>query len=667
MQISLQGVGLSNTHVSKSQWAAPRSQSVILKSKNPVQRSIATKNIKNGQMDKTITSESPVIDTTVAAMPLPELPVQKNSSGSNLYSDESSNASVEELCINDTRPTELSDENSLELYKFNQAQMDSTEHFQQVLDSGSLDHYKYALEIEERRQALALRALDLQTALQKEIAVGSKHVAHKHYGWTSSAYNFSEDSPLLYPAESNWDIPTRDFENPDTIERLWQMHMNVQALDCNLESENVSKKLFDDMLFAMTRQDLEGIDPAIIETHYPWLSSKQSHQSDYFDYPLPIKSKSKRKRKQIVNQVSKIPTQSISQKRFQQYLAEQEAKIQYNLNNKFRAKPAPTSVLIPKYHHLASSNTTRTVRLREKQHLEKSEKSSECHKCNFNSSKVCICSPSGKLINEALQKYHNSQSKPVSVRTSIVPKVVETTIEDGKRRRERIQQCEKLAGLTSEHTFQPSITGHMPDFETIQKKFVKRLNLHKMSHSLTQPAPFLGLEQHELKQAQRIRNRLERLEKTQFEPHATKPTVLNKKAFKHVEAKSTHSLTLKINHLRMQNEAQQLIAEVKREEVQQKKEKHRAFAYKIRARLDQTLPNTTQTHFEIKRKQYIQDQKQRNREYQESIEEIGKRVSSRMCLFEKVAVDAAKRKALTDFQRTIKALEIDQPDILLKQ
>ncbi|KAI8915114.1 hypothetical protein BC831DRAFT_487196 [Entophlyctis helioformis] len=499
---------------------------------------------------------------------------------------------------------------------------------------GSPHAFQSAFDIQRERQALADRANELRAMFEADISRGSRRIRPKLEGVLVDSCMDDDDR--------------------------WRAFQGVQEHEYELENPSVSDEFFDVLQGIMTAHDLEGIDPEVIQNSFPWLMARaKSGSHDLFDHPLlhkakPVKKQSVKSAKKTATKAAAAsaqpPKPSIVKRRFEEDMAARENKIREELNSKFQANPVPASSLIPKF------NLIMTIR-------------DACAKCRALTQKgkrvTCKCETEiNPLVKEALAAVEREQKAKKRAEHSsrlmimcasesgdaigdCVPRVTETAVQDGKKRRARMIGT---AGLTQEHTFQPRITGAVPDFKALQEQFYKRLEGRKQMRGGTQPMPFNGLESHEQERAKRIEERAKRAD----ELHArrtgsteSKPTVLNPKLLKPVHTKPTHSWKLRVEHLQMQKDAQKLIEEMEEQERLEKEERNRVFSFKIRARIDKSAAKEIAERTETKRRHFVEDQKKRTMEYIESIQDMNKRISSRMCLFEQEQIDMAKRKATT--------------------
>nr|KAJ3422313.1 hypothetical protein HK105_000260 [Polyrhizophydium stewartii] len=383
-------------------------------------------------------------------------------------------------------------------------------------------------------------------------------------------------------------------------EDVWHMFCDLHAHEINLEDPHMADGFFNDLRRLMTADDLDGVDPSVLRESYPWLGVEGRKEAHRRLFSHPVGSH------------------------------DGQSRVYEVLLKKHKRKPGAQSSDAP-FQVAMRKSTPTTARKRLDEELAAKE---------------------AKLRQELNSKFRATPA-PIS---SLVPKFkyMMTAILDGKKRRERLIENERAVGLTPEHTFQPRITGHVPDFDALQGQFSRQLELHKQMRGPTKPAPFSGLETHEDARRRRIREQQERYErelKQQAAATKPKPTTLNKKTFNHAETKATHSWKLKVEHLQTQKEAQKLIDEMEEQSRLEQEERKRVFAFKIRARIDKSQARQNAANAEAKRRQHVEDQKRRTEEYRQHIQDMTKRISSRMCLFEQEQVNMARRKAKAELER----------------
>ncbi|KAL2916492.1 hypothetical protein HK105_203925 [Polyrhizophydium stewartii] len=514
--------------------------------------------------------------------------------------------------------------------------------------SGSPHAYVDAIAISEQRRALAAEAEELRRRFERDLKRSARRAAPKMYGWTSAASACMPELPLppwldrvhaemrrkgsTGPPMLTSSLPIAGALDALDQEDVWHMFCDLHAHEINLEDPHMADGFFNDLRRLMTADDLDGVDPSVLRESYPWLGvegRKEAHRR-LFSHPVGSHDGQSRVYEVLLKKHKRKPgaqssdapfqvamrksTPTTARKRLDEELAAKEAKLRQELNSKFRATPAPISSLVPKFKYMMQDSLN-------------------------------------PLLREALDHAKKQISSDGRPRT---PRVTETAILDGKKRRERLIENERAVGLTPEHTFQPRITGHVPDFDALQGQFSRQLELHKQMRGPTKPAPFSGLETHEDARRRRIREQQERYErelKQQAAATKPKPTTLNKKTFNHAETKATHSWKLKVEHLQTQKEAQKLIDEMEEQSRLEQEERKRVFAFKIRARIDKSQARQNAANAEAKRRQHVEDQKRRTEEYRQHIQDMTKRISSRMCLFEQEQVNMARRKAKAELER----------------
>lgn len=173
--------------------------------------------------------------------------------------------------------------------------------------------------------------------------------------------------------------------------------------------------------------------------------------------------------------MDKEPKKSIAKTKFEDYMKEREAELVKTLNTKFQANPIPASSLLPKYKDIMLNHGTKTTELREK--TVKDNKQKECNDLDNPSLPMKSTDPSKKLnpvLSEALKS--TEKKAPMSILTKMKKDIAKRL----KKSKENL-----VEGLTKEHTFNPKITKHLPDFEKLQQNFYYKLEQRKADYSPT--------------------------------------------------------------------------------------------------------------------------------------------------------------------------------------
>ena len=144
---------------------------------------------------------------------------------------------------------------------------------------GQPNEYFQILELAQYRQELADKADSLRQDFHDDILKGSRRISSKVYGWSepSSILRFnSQQSKSRLANSSAWGaLRQSQFDEDD----LWTAFKGIQALEYNLEDHGEADRFFNELQEYLTEEHLAGIDPRIIQEHYPWLdTSKKSHE-----------------------------------------------------------------------------------------------------------------------------------------------------------------------------------------------------------------------------------------------------------------------------------------------------------------------------------------------------------------------------------------------------
>ena len=98
-------------------------------------------------------------------------------------------------------------------------------------------------------------------------------------------------------------------------------------------------------------------------------------------------------------------------------------------------------------------------------------------------------------VQDALCDIQKEDSK-LKAGTVTSPTIIDA-VNEGRRRRARLEENEKCAGLTAEHTFQPVISKVIPDFKKMQNEFNSKLEKKKSFRTPTVPLPFRKVQKHQ--------------------------------------------------------------------------------------------------------------------------------------------------------------------------
>jgi polyhydroxyalkanoate synthesis regulator phasin len=344
---------------------------------------------------------------------------------------------------------------------------DTAELLQSALYSGSIQQYNEALLLERYRDALLEHARTLHQDISEDIQQKVKELAPKTYGWKGS---------------SVMDQYTDGFET--NYQESWETIRKLEAQQYPLEDEHISQEFFNDLQDALIGRDISSLNQNLMKTYTPWLLGKKD------THLISHRAASKKIRKKIP--VKRLPCQpkkkSIAQQKFEKYLQEKESALQSELNTKFKATPIPASSLVPKFKELIANQGTRSTTIREKaiqeyiQQLEASKKPKGCFKKQ-------------NTVLDDIMKEIGQEPMPLPQKMQL----------DIQRRISNSEESLKKAGLTKEHTFQPKITKHLPNFQRLHESFYAQLEKKKAAYSPTVIQPFKGLDANEMKKKEKVK------------------------------------------------------------------------------------------------------------------------------------------------------------------
>ncbi|KAJ1328810.1 hypothetical protein BSLG_009897 [Batrachochytrium salamandrivorans] len=381
-------------------------------------------------------------------------------------------------------------------------------HMHAAAMDGSASTYSSILALEVERQQLKQRAEELRAACIDDMSQSVRRIAPRYYGWMEAYPNMTTFSQMQRSLLGNLScrrgIGASSSSSTTAMvdtDGLWKAMQDMQVLEHRPKAPNASVCLLDEMQSALMMHGLDGMDSALVKSVYPWTHASaevavrdrlcsRSAPSTIEKDPCPQRTPAY---KSFTRPASRPPTQrqSIAQRRFQQDMAEMEAKIQHEINTKFRAKPAPTSVHVPKSEQLHFVLVARSALAMQRippalaqcsygtnygQHNYKLRKNASSANAPVISKAV---SKMNSHVRNASHIHQADQHDATTCPEEVVVRVAITAGEDGRKRRERIQKSESMSGITIEHTFHPRITGDIPNYEATQRQLFHRLDTLK--------------------------------------------------------------------------------------------------------------------------------------------------------------------------------------------
>ncbi|KAI8610452.1 hypothetical protein BC830DRAFT_1145680 [Chytriomyces sp. MP71] len=358
---------------------------------------------------------------------------------------------------------------------------------------------------------------------------------------------------------------------------------------------------------------------------------------------------------------------SISQKRLEADLAARRAKEEMERAIQFRATPVPASSLLPRYDEIMRKMGNKSTQKRFQRANELMSKVKPfSFICNGDHSQAllhCHCkSQSNKMIQDAMQQIQRAEDDAVQ-KKSLYLLTAENSLaaraaEDGRRRRQRLLASERNPKASKDYTYRPKIKHMVPDFKKLQEEFESSLNENKTTHVKIIPEPFPGVVEHEKEAEERKRKRrLQEIKQTKrnlrqsyFRARET-PTTMDEQP--QLPFKETRSSILKFQAGKAK--ALELLAKVDVEEhkLAEMKDKEKERIAKIQARFEPETDRKVERAEELK-EQIRRDQSQKERDYRRTLHKINEKLEDRLCLFEKVSIENAKKRARAQVEQILR-------------
>ncbi|KAI9352896.1 hypothetical protein BDR26DRAFT_929392 [Obelidium mucronatum] len=576
-----------------------------------------------------------------------------------------------------------------------------------------LNDYHDTLKLNQERKSLAARAEYLKQKLFGEISSLEKKLAPHTFGWRETPWTLDMDNsnePLHYHEREHGHrhdpyVWIGESQNPNNVlesreeAAMWETLRHAEAKLFPLENEEVIENVFDGLEKAMTAEDIDSLAKQWQER--PHFENRESPEPEIFKRYNVSSSKKKvefsspHSNEEDVDDESKseegssVPSgltqldgtetlfspsqdqtpygtpyharsrsidpdryvtkeKTISQKRLEADLAAKKSKEEIELSCKFKATPVPASSLLPRYDEIMrkmGNKSTKTRNERANDLMSKvkpfSFSSEGCSADHSQSLLHCKCkSQSNKMIQEMLQEIEKEKQESIKKKSHYLltaeNSLAAHAAEDGRKRREKLLLSQKQAGLTPQHTFRPKLNHAIPDFKTLQTEFERELEMKKGGKPKIVPEPFQGLEEHERlaeenkrKREKKEAKKLERqIKNTEFKATST-PSLLDEKPFE--------------SGMHMSKE----------------KEKELMEKIQIRSQLSDAKKRLRASRL---RQELQKEERKRAREYKKQLKKIEEKLENRLCLFELVSIENAKRKARREVEQILK-----EPEILRKR
>ncbi|KAJ3070574.1 hypothetical protein HDU98_006379 [Podochytrium sp. JEL0797] len=364
---------------------------------------------------------------------------------------------------------------------------------------------------------------------------------------------------------------------------------------------------------------------------------------------------------------------SISQRRLESELAAKKAREEIELNSKFRATPVPASSILPRYDAIMRKMGNKSTAKRNERSNEIMSNvkpfSFSCkadHSGSQSSLAHCKCkSQSNKFIQDMLLEIEKEEAskKRVLFLHNAKSSLASHAAEDGRKKREALLANEKRAGISKNHTYRPKLNHTVPDFKTLQSDFERKLESAKSVKSKLTVDPFPGLEEHTRlaekkkhdRQKQHVKQMSKFLQRAEFK--ATSMQSIDSDAppplpFQWRETKSSVLKMLateeKINALEANEEEKAEVVTI-----HQHGTKEKEMIAKIQLRSERAQSAKLQRSDALKQA-LISEERTRVREYKKQLKRMNEKLENRLCLFELVSIENAKRRARMQVEQILR-------------
>ncbi|KAJ3136170.1 hypothetical protein HK100_001987 [Physocladia obscura] len=542
-----------------------------------------------------------------------------------------------------------------------------------------LDIYYTSVCTEQKRKSLAARAAYLHKKLYGEIQNIQKDLKPHSFGWTETPWSFPNSN---YERQENpeyaWigdatNIYNGIAENPEESQ-LWEQLRHAEARAFPLEHPDVVENLFTGLEQAIVAEDLQEISEQWRMRTHGELLDIPDNQSFPENTPTPILPKNiclennanyHEAEGRLNNNRQKSPTpprqpkNSTSTRRMWAELSAQRvrAETELQLNCQFRATPVPASSILPRYNEIMRRMGNKSV---ERKAERANQIMSKIKTFSFGGESGTLCavgghhSQSNKVIQDAIleiEKKKQDATRKKSLRLLTAENSLAAhAAEDGRKKKERLLENERNSGLTSEHSFHPKLNHSIPDF--------KRMH----------PEPFKGVEEHERQAFEKKQKREDKEAKnflrfrknSDFKATTPLSSPFEPPSFPLKETKSSWLKAIVGQEKKTKYEQQKTakclnfdatITPESRTEPSSRQEKK--IAAKIQMRAEISEANKAAQSQQLKHA--LQKQlRLRELEYKKKLENIKSKLEDRLCLFEIVSIENAKRQARSKIEMILK-------------
>ncbi|TPX78679.1 hypothetical protein CcCBS67573_g00065 [Chytriomyces confervae] len=498
--------------------------------------------------------------------------------------------------------------------------------------SGFMHDFHTSVHAEQQRKSLAARAEYLKSKLFGEIQERERALAPHAFGWQETpwtvhldAHEYPQDGQTAiqgYPWIGERSKVDNFLESPVEAD-MWEALRHAEARAFPLEDEEVMEHVFEGLESAMMAQDEDALTQQ-------WQERLNLGDRD---------------------------------------IADRRAKEEMEITCQFRATPVPAASLLPRYDEIMRKMGNKSTEKRFQRANELMSKvkpfSFSCNGNHNESILHCRCkSQSNKVIQDAMLQIQQEKEQATKQKSRYLL-TSETSLaahaaEDGRKRRERLLANERNAGLTKEHKFKPKIKHAIPDFKKIHSEMQSMAVDGKSTKPKLVPEPFEGIEEHEREAQERSKRRVQKLQ--QKEEHAARRCGDFKAAkspdyeYDHpppLPCKETRSSFLKSRTAHEKIEKLEAELEAADTIKGSSKEKEKEMISKIQNRFKLVVDDKEERAESLKQ-QLRHQQRRREREYKKTLSGINEKLQERLCLFEQVSIENAKRRARAQVEQILR-------------
>jgi hypothetical protein len=384
---------------------------------------------------------------------------------------------------------------------------------------------------------------------------------------------------------------------------------------------------------------------------------------------------------------------SIAQKRLEEDLALKKALDEAHERMQFKANPVPPNTLVPRFQQIQRDNERRRQEVKTKsvEITKQREKPFSFYARDVakKMEKMRAASPLPQFEQFKANPIPTDLSEPVMdmlrrqdaerkqrvlrraqdtlMKSALPPRMEMWEKTEGVKKKALLEEREKMAFLTEEHTFKPNIHTDVPDFQKLQQQFEAQLQKRKGAHQPVQAVGF-NFRVDSMDSSEKIREDINKDEETLPEmrwPYISKRVAPEKSQIDSTAPpthapKSTLTQELRNQVVRKSLEERRIQEENVLRLEKERGSRQRAMKAKIQPKLTSNKAEMNRVAKE-NREKFVQDAKARVRQYHKDMDDMKSRVQSRPFLFEQSLKEKAKQRARAKFERILEEAGVD-PD-----